>query len=277
MNNLKFEAWITKAVSRIVLNQDKIRVGQELMDHMEDHFEDALARGLSPAEAQEETLRAMGDPESLSHTLGQIHRPHWGLLQERSRKVLRVLLLLLPFFLFGRLLVGFCFRDGYHAPSYFRYNPYESVSFSDHAGAAERLLLVTPDVSAASDGYTFTLSRAALWRLESVDSQGRHQEDRLYFQLHITNLRPWAEFDDISRWFYAVDSLGNVYHAAYETGAADVPAITGSVYHAGPLTYIHDMYLTDYVSRDAQWIDLRYDRAGREIVLRIDLTGGITP
>ena len=275
MNVLKFEAWVIRAVSKISMVQDQVRVEQELMDHMLDHYEDLLSLGLSPAEAQEETVRAMGDPDTLAETLGLIHRPHWTTLQERSLKVLRFLVFLLPFFLFGRVLGGYFFADGYKQPTYSRYDPYVSVSVMDNAGSGQRLLLVHPEDTAVSDGYFFTVTKAALWHLESVDNEGRHQLDRLHFQLRVTSALPWAEFDDISRWFYAVDSLGNVYHAAYETGAAKVPAITGSVYHAGPLTYIHDMYLTDYVSQDAQWIDLCYNRAGRDIVLRIDLTGGI--
>lgn len=40
------------------------------------------------------------------------------------------------------------------------------------------------------------------------------------------------------------------------------------------MTCIYEMELTDFLSQDAQWIDLHYDRAGRDMVLRIDLTGG---
>ena len=34
------------------------------------------------------------------------------------------------------------------------------------------------------------------------------------------------------------------------------------------------MWLSGYVSQEAQWIELRYQRAGRNLVLRIDLEGG---
>ena len=84
MNVLKFEAWVIRAVSRISMVQDQVRVEQELMDHMLDHYEDLLSQGLSPAEAQEETVRAMGDPDVLAESLGLIHRPHWTTLQEHS-------------------------------------------------------------------------------------------------------------------------------------------------------------------------------------------------
>lgn len=70
-----------------------------------------------------------------------------------------------------------------------------------------------------------------------------------------------------------MDDLGNYYCASYEA-APGVPAVQSSMYHTGPLTYLHDLYLTDYTSQDAQWIELHYDRAGRDLVLRIDLTGG---
>jgi len=35
-----------------------------------------------------------------------------------------------------------------------------------------------------------------------------------------------------------------------------------------------DLWLNNFSSQEAQWIELRYDRDGRDIRLRIDLNGG---
>ena len=277
MNNLRFQAWVGRAVSRIILPDDRSAVSRELMDHLEDSYEAGLGQGLSPAEAEARAIQAMGDAEAVALQPGQIHRPCWGLFRQHTRRVLVVLLCLLPLFLCGRVLVGYFFHGGYKEPVYYRYDPYQDTRVYDGAGTVERTMLFQPDAKASSDGYTFTLTDAALWHASYIDHTGqRQEEDYFHFRVRCTNPLPWANFDDTLRWFWAVDDLGNYYYAAYELGAADAPGIEVSVFHTGPLTYLYDMRLTDFVSQEAQWIELHYDRAGRDLTLRIDLTGGVS-
>lgn len=271
MIRVKFEPWIRKAVSRIVLPQDRIAAGRELMDHMEDHYQELLGSDISPKTAGELTVKAMGDAEPVAEELGLIHRPFWGMAQLYTGKVLRVVACLTLLCMGGFLLARYFFMGGYDFPTYYRYDPYKSTYAFNNAGQMERLLYTDPRISADSDGYTFTVTQTALWQETGIDGT---VTERFYFRVEVRNPLPWAGHDDILRWFWAEDSLGNRYYASYEKGGADVAAIQGTSYHTGPLTWLHDMYLTDYVSADAQWLELHYDRAGRDVVLRIDLTGG---
>ena len=79
------------------------------------------------------------------------------------------------------------------------------------------------------------------------------------------------------RSFYAVDSLGNVYEPcdrrAYDGKSQ---TLAGNPYRAGPFTTNWELWLSGYQS-GADWIELRYDRAGRDIRLRVDLRGGGVP
>lgn len=275
MRNLRFQVWVRQAVSRIVLTQDRIRVGRELMDHMEDRYQNYLDQGTHPREAEALTISTMGNPEALSHQLGVLHRPFWGYCLIYSHRILAVLACLVLFCAGGRLLAEYFFIGGYQQPVYARYDPYRDTSISDHMGQLQRTCYLRPEDTVTSGGYTLNLTEAALWHSTYTDTSGQPQEEDLFhFRIQVTNPLPWAQHGNISRWFWAVDDLGNYYYATYEAGSISVPAVQGSIYHTGPMTYLHDLYLTDFISQDAQWIELHYDRAGRDLVLRMDLTGG---
>lgn len=51
-------------------------------------------------------------------------------------------------------------------------------------------------------------------------------------------------------------------------------AVIGNLTRKGPFSYTMELWLSNFRSEDADWIEIRYDREGRDIVLRIDLTGG---
>lgn len=274
MVNLRFQKWCRDAVSRIVLIPDRITVGQELYDHMEDQYENHLEQGCTPQDAEAAAISSMGNPAALAPQLAAIHRPFWGQVLLVSQRSLKVLLPVLALVFAAWLLVHYVLRP-FEAPAFNRYDPYKDTSVSDSTGRVSRTLSLTPDSSASADGYTMTVTDAALWHGTYTDAHGKPaEEDYFHFRVEVTNPLPWAKFTDILRWFWAEDSLGNHYYAAYESGASADPAIRGRVYQSGPMTCIYEMELTDFLSQDAQWIDLHYDRAGRDMVLRIDLTGG---
>lgn len=274
MNDLRFQAWVRRAVSRIVLTQDRIRAGRELLDHMEDNYRENLDQGIAPPEAESRTIAAMGDADTVAYQLGAVHRPFWGYFQTYSRRVLAVIACLTLLCFSGRIIAELFFTDGYEQPAYVRYDPYRDTSVYDGVCQLDRTFYSSPGTAVSSDGYTFTLTETALWHSAYTDNAGQPKaEDRLHFRIRVTNPRPWADHEDISRWFWAVDDLGNYYCASYEASTA-APSVQSSVYHTGPLTYLHDLYLTDYASQEAQWIEIHYDRSGRDLVLRIDLTGG---
>ena len=83
----------------------------------------------------------------------------------------------------------------------------------------------------------------------------------------------WSEQADIGRWFWAEDSAGNYYYSFYEAYDSE-KHVRGNNYRTGLFTETYEMWLSGYEGEDLQWVDLHYDRSGRDLVLRIDLTGG---
>lgn len=275
MVNFKFQNWCRKAVSRIVYVPDRITVGRELYHHLQDCCEEYLAQGLSQEEAENRALEAMGPAENIAPELGALHRPFWGLFHQATKRTLGILAAAAALCFATYLLCSFVLFETYSKPTYTRFNPYTDQSVSDQAGQLDRLLYAAPDTTVISDGYRITLTQYALWDSRYIDNKGKSQQEQLlYFQLKVTNPLPWSAHTDIGRWFWAQDDLGNHYYAAYENGSMGTNSIEGNWYHTGPLTYQHNMWLSDFISQDARWIDLHYNRDGRDLVLRISLTGG---
>ena len=275
MIHLRFQDWCRKAVSQIIYIQDRIDAEMELMRHMEDRYEAMREQGMSHDEAEISTVEAMGNPYEIAVELGRLHRPFWGLLQQRSRKVLLVAMVLL-FIVFWLNFTANVALGGYDTPKYPNFNPFTATRYVDDAGHFDRIFHLTPGTAAESDGFTITVTDAALWQYTPSNTvTGAKAADTLYIQLKFFNPRPWARHDgDVTNWFYAVDDLGNTYTAFNERSSLNEPSVYSSFCQTGPFTYIHDLYLSKFVSRDARWIDLHYTRAGRNIILRINLTGG---
>lgn len=92
----------------------------------------------------------------------------------------------------------------------------------------------------------------------------------------MTNPWIWSEADTFCPWLRAVDSAGNQYASPYES-APGTDRILFKSYRANPWTSVHELVIWDLGTPDAQWIDLHYTRSGRNLTVRIDLTGGDTP
>jgi hypothetical protein len=94
-------------------------------------------------------------------------------------------------------------------------------------------------------------------------------------RLKVTNPLPWALEQKVLYHIWAVDNFGNRYY----NGIMDENREPGNGYisvmesRQGLTFYRYDLSLHD-ASTDVQWVELHYDRAGRDLVLRIDLTGG---
>ena len=267
----KFKNWCDAAVDGIVFPPDREKVHGELLNHLYDHYEDLVEQGVDLETAQQLALAAMGSAAEIAPQLAAIHRPFWGYLL-RFTRVLLALTLCAALLLTGLQL----WRTRYHDfNDDIGLHPFdETIAYRDY-GTYERVFYAEPDQSAHSDGYTITLTKAAVWhRNESDPALAAANPDTFYFQMEVFNPRPWAVDSDISRWFWAVDSLGNTYDCFNESIVNYAPYISGNSYHTGPLTYTHDMWINDYRSQGAEWIEFHYDRAGRDLVFRIDLAGG---
>lgn len=255
---MKFDRWCRAATARIRFVPDRMPVMRELQAHMEDHYSMLLAEGADPQEAVQLTLDAMGSPEEIAPQFAVLHKPFWGYAERIIRWVAIGLTgITIAAFGFYFLMHNFVSPTFYQTDSYAQYTKQDS----EH-----QILYLEPGDTVFSDGYALTLSKV-VW-----EENGGYETFR--FQIRAFTLIPWAEHSDIGRWFEAEDSLGNYYYCVYESGLSDEPSVMGNPLQTGPFTCVHNMWLSNFCSQDAEYLLLRYDRAGREIVFRIDLTGG---
>jgi len=66
-------AWVALATEGILSKKERESARQELMDHIADHTEALCAAGLSPEEAEDRAVAAMGDPNEVGALLRKIH------------------------------------------------------------------------------------------------------------------------------------------------------------------------------------------------------------
>lgn len=264
MESNRFTTWCNTAVELIKYKPDRLRVREELLAHMEDKFDDLSATGMLPEDAEAEVVRAMGNAAEVAKELSKIHKPLLGYILRMTKWVL--IISIIAMFI---SLAGFTDRVNIGEEDVWGVYSREETESNYYTKC------LNPNVSASSDGYTFTVTRAAESFYCYTSGDGTQSKGyNFHFTVTAFNPRPWAEHTDILREFYAIDSLGNYYYSSWEYGYTDEPAILGNPTRTGYFTTSHEMWLTNYVSHDAEWIELRYDRSGRDIVLRIDLTGG---
>ena len=102
-------------------------------------------------------------------------------------------------------------------------------------------------------------------------------QDTYYFQcrVRVSGLFQWGELDKIPiHDFWAVDSQGTIYSSFKNDAYSFQPSVSGNLERTGYFSYTLDLWLNNFTSQEAQWIELRYNRDGRDIRLRIDLSGG---
>ena len=282
MSELRYiKQWCDDAVSYIRFPRDRIPVRQELLEHMEDAYDCYIGKGQEPAQAERSAIRDMGDARETGKLLAKIHKPYWGWVWTATVVLLWGLVILIGVSGIGwglGLIEDMAHYDGVnthrtrdvYGEDYYHYTSEEMI----YEYEAWRTFFAEPMVSDSSDGYQLTVTRMAEWQGVSRDTHGERESADLYFTIEVTNPRPWAGCSDIPRWLYAVDSLGNYYDASNANRGRSEPGLAGNPYQTGPFTYTWDMWMDHYTPNDAQWLEFRYDRDGRDIVLRVDLTGG---
>jgi hypothetical protein len=133
-----------------------------------------------------------------------------------------------------------------------------------------RTLYLEPDCSAKSDGYTFTVTRVAQWCNEYESEESSGVDYILYLTIKATHPLPWAGYPEAVRWFTATDSLGNYYSNMWDRLYSYEKELAGNPYSRGLFSYTYEMWLGYYVP-GADWVELRYERDGRDLALRIEL------
>ena len=126
-----------------------------------------------------------------------------------------------------------------------------------------------PEKKYTNSGYMVELARVSC--IKTTESQ----HSTLFFQLEITSLLPWADDPDFCNYIFARDSFGNIYSSGGTRilGGGQHCSVSGKNYRTSPLTWIYDAAVYN-IYPNAQWIELCYERSGRNMVFRIDLTGG---
>ena len=268
-----FRVWCENATSGIRYTPDRKMVYGELMNHLYDHYDALVEEGMDEENARTATLEAMGNARQIAPQLAAIHRPFWGYVLSFTRFVLFVTLCAAVACACFWIKHGYDFSQPHYG--YTHFNPYELTEFDGMYTHHTRQIYTQPNQFAETDGYICTLSEASVWHVEYTKVENdAHDYDCLYLQIRVFHPLPWAEHRDIGRLFYAVDSLGNTYDCYYDGIQNYAPYITSSEYHTGLLTYTSELRIEDFQFEGVEWIELRYDRSGRNIALRLDLTGG---
>lgn len=247
----KLYYWCRDAVSQIFYMPDKNKVYGELLDHVLDRHESFVAKGMDEQTAADKTLEAMGDPKILAAQLGAIHRPGWAY----AMVITRIVVVLLFFVtLFG--LVKFAHDQ------YYLWKDCEICSADPCLQQIEeRIFYAESNVKCKSDGYTFSVEKAAKWN------------NRIVIRMKVTNPRPWARASTMPLHMWAQDSNGVRYTSHSQSGRKDDNAVHVSMDQEGLTAHCYDFYLYGSME-DVNWLTLGYDRDGRNILLHIDLTEG---
>lgn len=267
-----FELWCRSATILIRYKPDRTAVHKELRAHLDDIFEAAIAKGLTEEEAEAKALESMGKAHDIAPQLAAIHKPFWGLVIQVSQIALVILLVLslIPIWKYA------CSLNIYDAPHVQSFEVYESASYGE---GTDRVLhhLSEPGVSFSSEAGKFTVTNAAVFTTFSDD--GKKSNTQLYMLVEQRSWLPWKEhkgyfqFDPVTQWFSARDSLGNVYDCVWDKPFESSGRMRSSAVQSGIFTGTHELLINSF-PQDAQWVEILYTRDGREYVLRIDLTGG---
>lgn len=262
-----FTVWCDSAVSKILFPPDQQMVAQELYDHLEDHCDALLAQGIPEEEAEQQALAAMGDPLVIAPQLAAIHRPFWGYFL-RATRIALIILLCLTLIPLGE----FIWEADYRAPVIWDFDLFDEASYASEERTL--LYLAQPNLSETYGGLHFTLTDAVIWRNEQAHAPNEY----LYLRLTQFHPLPWLAHGDVGSWFWAEDSLGNRYGRFYDHIPGDgEPLVLCRGSETSPFTHEYLLWINDYVSQEADWIDIRYSRDGRNLVFRVDLPGGDLP
>ena len=275
MGILRFESWCENAVSGIQDKGDRERAYRELYAHMEDQYEELIARRMEEDKAEKAVVAAMGDFADTAMQLEKLYPPIWSTLLLAARLVLLLAFLLVVFTVPNYL-------RNLHAellppPADTLYFGEEDIPSPDGDSRDQRTYYTEPMSRDYADGYRFTLTKAAERHISRQDEDANRQEiDSLYLQIEVYHPDLWNERSDILREFCAVDSLGNRYEAFnLSDQSTNERMLGGNRHRSGLFSYCWDMWLTGW-QHGPEWIEVRYDKAGRSVRLRADLKGGGT-
>lgn len=258
----EFYYWCRDAVRKIKYIPDRNKVYLELRNHMQERYDALLERGVSPKDAVKQTVAAMGDANEVAEQLAAIHKPFWAYTLVFTRFVAIVMLF---------LTLGWGVYYFVHELEYLRDKELDGFNM----GVGECYYTAKANVSDSSDGYTFRVTDVAIWRNDLPEEvNGKAYYDQLILRLEVHNPLPWAPEQRVLEHMWAIDSSGTYHdHALYETTETGMGFYSIATQQLSLTTYRYDLRIHN-TPEDIRWIELHYDRDGRDLVLRVDLTGG---
>ena len=261
MHYREFKRWCWDAVCKIKYPPDRNEVYEELYLHMLDRYESLRAKGMTLSDAEKKTLEAMGDARELSVQLAAIHRPFWGYALSFIRVIAAIVLVITIgcgiYYLIDQ-------KPWYRDPlrDWGNAQGMETLVYSGESDAKDSI-----------DGYTFRVTDVAVWRVTLDEPvNGKDYHDYLYLRMEVRKPYPWAMGQEALGAMWAVDSTGARYDRVMrETTEPGGIKYIGLIQQQGDKIY--DLYFSA-VSEAAEWIELHYDRDGRNLILRVELSGG---
>ncbi len=264
---------------------DHDAITAELTAHMEDHRDALLERNpaLSPEEAEERAVDAMGDPEALGRELDKSHSPLPGWFQILFRVSVRTGLVLLLVFCF--LPKAIDLFDLITNPPL--YNDDDTGVIVEHYDQVEVLADYRPENTACYlEHYTFSVERVLVTpRSHTFTGEPALRVSVLLKAVHPN---PSLRSPRISGWLWAEDNLGNRYpgrnqydpaellHDLYpeQAPAPDLYTTMGGPSLQTPFVTYYDVYVID-VDPEAVQLTLRFDRYGKiQLSFPLSLKGG---
>lgn len=259
MKNGKFDAWCEEATARIRYWRDREAVSAELRAHLEDKYDALVAGGTPPVEAAARALESMGSPREIAPQLGAIHSPWLGWLYSFVRLV-------------GITVLALAVVMGYYSvfDQWVRFSVMtEPTGLYSAVRTPEDIAYYdTPDVQTRLEGYCLRVTEVAV-----VPEDSLFHASQLHVMVEVT-WWPWMWPLDVQDEIWALDSLGTCYSSYDVNGVKGTPRIAFAGGHYGlPGKSIWYFTIANF-DCDSQWVELRYDREGRDMVLRVDLDGG---
>ena len=259
MERPKFK-WCRETIEQIRFKPDRDRVWNELMAHIEDRVEDMKTRGYTEEEAEARAVTAMGDPVAVGKQLDAVHKPWLGWLWKISRWLVGLAVA-------AAILCLLCVGNS-------NLTAWTGVSEFDREVAwnTEKYGLLYERKSNAQtkwDRYTFRVTDITRYK----------DSPELSFRLVVSGFLPWEKCLFLNE-MYAVDSLGNRYDNIAGMYFSSLPNAYQRNY-LGLATAIDRGVLSweycgniDTLAPEAEWFELRYEKTGQNIVLRVYLPGG---
>lgn len=279
MGNASWNYWVEKAGSYVKFKPDREAVEEELLAHLEDKAETLFHGDMLLYDAQKQALEAMGDADEVGRQLAAVHKAWLGYLWIWSRRVLIICVIAAVWLAFG-------FSERVYvsdkAERFWQEYPGYDINREYH-----QYTELSPDCTDQSDGYTFTVPAALVWHNEAYQVRTEYEGETyvdtveentaLYLTVRATRPLPMTESCTAFSSFYAVDDLGNLYYSMNDADAVYIwqleRSLRGNYGLSGLWSSDYQAWITS-IDPDARWIELRYDRDGRDVRLRIDLTGG---